>query len=194
MGKLKSLLAFLVWAAATDAAEPRWHLLVEPSFMRYESAWPIVGSESAVLVPARYEGGEVLPLKRDEVLKLNANRKAILEDAPASASKVLANLKPEYVRDKNQVIQYAILRSESPLTASTVLAPEFPGLFRETLGEDLFICLPNRFTVFVFPRDSAGSLNLSDIIYAEYQSSPYPISREIFALRQGKLIAIGRYR
>lgn len=162
--------------------------------MHYESAWPIVGSETAVLVPARYEKGEVLPLKRSEVLEFAVNRKQILESAPQAAAKVLATLKPEYTRDENQVIQYATLKSESPLTASAVLAPDFTKLFEETLGPDVLVCIPNRYTILVFPRDSAASLNLSDLIFAEYSSSSYPVSREIFAVHRGKLIAIGRYR
>lgn len=196
MGKLKYLLVFLCLALGTARAgsETEWHLLIEPSFMHNESAWPIVGSETAVLVPARYQDGEVLPLKRDEILKLSVNRKQILESAPKAAAKVLETLKPEYVRDANQVILYAILKSDSPLTASAVLAPKFADLFAETLGPDILFCIPNRYTILVFPRESSDTLNLSDIIFAEYQSSPYPVSREIFATREGKLIAIGRYR
>jgi hypothetical protein len=194
--KLKYALVFLLVPQISPAApaEPEWHLLIEPTFMRHESAWPIVGSETAVLVPARYENGEVLPLKRNEVLELSVSRKDILESAPKAAAKVLETLKPEYVRDENQVIQYASIRSESPLTASAVLAPGFTKLFEETLGPEVLICIPNRFTVLVFPRESASTLNLSDLIFAEYSSSPYPVSREIFALQRGKLIAIGRYR
>lgn len=196
MGKLKSLVVFLCLAASAGvhAGETEWHLLVEPSFMHNDSSWPIVGSETAVLVPARYENGEVLPLQRDEVLKFSVTRKQIVESAPKAAARVLETLKPEYVRDANQVILYAILKSDSPLTASAVLAPKFTSMFSETLGPDIFFCIPNRYTIIAFPRESADTLNLSDILFAEYQSSPYPVSREIFAIREGKLIAIGRYR
>lgn len=162
--------------------------------MNYESAWPIIGSETAVLVPARFEQGEILPLKRSEILALSASRRQILDSAPKAAGKILATLKPEYVRDQNQVIQYAILKSDSPLTASAVLAPDFAKIFSETLGPDILVCIPNRYIILAFPRDSAQTLNLSDFVFAEYSSSPYPVSREIFAIQSGKLIAIGRYR
>lgn len=196
MGKLKYGVVFLCLTLAPTwvQAETEWHLLVEPTFMNYESAWPIVGSETAVLVPARYEQGEVLPLKRSEIIELSANRKQILETAPLAAAKVLTTLKPEYVRDENQVIQYATLQSESPLTASAVLAPDFAKLFRETLGPDILVCIPNRYTILVFPKESAQTLNLSDLVFAQYSSSSYPVSREIFSVQSGKLIAIGRYR
>lgn len=192
--KLKYGVVFLMAAAGSLRAGTEWHLLIEPSFMKYESAWPIIGSETAVLVPARFVDGEVLPLKREEVLRLGVTRKEILDQAPAAAAKVLAGLKPDYIRDKNQVIQYAVLASESPLTASAVLAPGFTELFAETLGPDLLIAIPNRFRILVFPRDTRATQGLSDVVFAEYQSSSYPVSREVFALKKGKLIAIGRYR
>lgn len=162
--------------------------------MHHDAGWPIVGSETTLLVPARYVDGEVLPLKRDEVLKLGVNRKKILESAPAAAAKVLKELKPRYIRDENRVIQYAIIESDNPLTASAVLAPGFSDLFTETLGDDLLVAIPNRNRIFVFPKLSRIWQGMSDVIIAEYQSSPTPVSREVFAVQKGKLIAIGSYR
>ena len=193
-GKLKYGFVFLCISLGTVRAGTEWHLLIEPSFMRYESAWPIAGSETAVLVPARYVDGEVLPLKREEVLTFGVTRKQILEQAPIAAGKVLKGLKPEYVRDENKVIQYAVLGSDSPLTASAVLAPGFTDQFAETLGPDVLIAIPNRYRILVFPRNTTATQGLSDVIFAEYTGSPYPVSREVFAIRKGKLIAIGRYR
>ena len=85
-------------------------------------AWPIPGSDRTVLVPARFINGEVQPLRRDEILKLGVNRRMILASAPKAAEEVLATLTLRYVRDRNQVIQFAVLESDSPLTASAVLA------------------------------------------------------------------------
>ncbi len=193
MTKLKcALLGFL---AATLVSAPggdeTWHLLVEPTFMGHEAAWPIPNAKTTVLVPARVVDGEVQPLLRKEVAELNITRKKILASAPAAASAVLTTLKPRYVRDRNKVIQYAVVESDNPLTASAVLAPEFAGLFSETLGPDLIVAIPNRFRIFVFPKASFGSLNISDMIFTEYKSTAWPVTREIFELRRGKLIAIG---
>ena len=199
MRKLKYAL-FGLWAALVPcaAAEPPpddvWHLLVEPTFMRHEAAWPIPGSKTAVLTPARLVDGDVQPLRRDEVVERGVTRKKILSSSATSASEVLSTLKPRYVRDTNKVIQYAVLESESPLTASAVLAPEFAGLFTETLGPDVLVAIPNRFRIFVFPRDSFLYQSFSDLIFVEYQSTPYPVTREIFEVRDGKLLAIGSYR
>jgi hypothetical protein len=194
MRKLKcALLTFLVITPALPASDG-WHLLIEPKFMRYESAWPVEGSDRTVMVAARVVDGEIVPLTKADAEKQGGTPEKILADAPRTASAVLAGLKPEYVRDDKKVIQYAILRSENPLTASAVLAPEFAETFARTLGPELLLAIPNRYTVFVFPKQSPVHRTFADTVYAEYQSSPHPVSRELFELRKGKLIAIGTYR
>ena len=110
-----------------------------------------------------------------------------------AASEVLAGLKPRFIRDERKVIQCALLESSSPLTASAVLAPEFAALFSDTIGPDLVLAIPNRFRIFVFPKASPASQRLSHIVIAEYDSSAYPVSKELFSLQKGKLIAIGSY-
>jgi hypothetical protein len=195
MRKLKCALSFLIVATvAPSIAEETWHLLIEPTFMHYEASWPIDRAERTVLVPARYENGEVLPLKSDDIAKLGATRDTILASAPKAASEVLATLTPRFIRDENNVIQCAVLESTNPLTASTVLAPEFGTLFRETLGPDILIAIPNRFRIFIFPRGTPAFQRLSEIVIAEYDSSSYPVSKELFTLRKGKLTAVGSYR
>jgi hypothetical protein len=195
MRKLKCALSFLMVAiVARSAAEETWHLLIEPTFMHYEASWPIDGAERTVLVPARYVNGEVLPLKSNDILTLGATRDTILASAPKAASEVLATLTPRFIRDENKVIQYAVLESASPLTASAVLAPEFGTLFRETLGPEILVAVPNRFRIFVFPQGTPAFQRFSEIVIAEYDSSSYPVSKELFTLRKGKLTAVGSYR
>ena len=179
---------------ARSAFGETWHLLIEPTFMHYEATWPIDRAERTVLVPARYINGEVLPLKSDDIVTLEATRDKILASAPKAASEVLATLTPRFIRDDNKVIQCAVLESESPLTASAVLAPEFDSLFQETLGPNVLIAIPNRYRIFVFPRGTPAFQRFSEIVIAEYDSSSYPVSKELFTVRKGKLTAIGSYR
>ena len=196
MEKLKCVLVLLALCGAgpAEAQEDQWHLLVEPQFMRYDAAWPVPGSDRTVLVPARFINGEVLPLRRDEILKLGVNRNKILASAPKAAEEVLATLTPRYVRDGNQVIQFAVLESDSPLTASAVLAPSFGRQFAETLGPDVLVSIPNRHRIFVFSRLSPAYRRMADLVVSEYQSAANPVSREVFEAGRGKLAAIGRYQ
>ena len=195
MRKLKCAVSFLMLATvAPSFADDTWHLLIEPTFMHYDAAWPIQGAERTVLVPARYLNGEVLPLRNEEALAWGVTRDKILASAPKAASEVLAGLKPRFIRDENNVIQCAVLESESPLTASAVLAPEFPALFSDTIGPDFLIAIPNRFRIFVFPKGTPDFQRFSEIVIAEYDSSSYPVSKELFSVRKGKLTAVGSYR
>src|SRR5262245_35403762 len=98
MRKLKCALSFLILATvARSAADEAWHLLIEPTFMHYETTWPIDRAERTVLVPARYVNGEILPLKSDDIVTLGATRDKILASAPKAASEVLATLTPRFI-------------------------------------------------------------------------------------------------
>ena len=92
MRKLKYAVSFLILTMAGRClADETWHLLIEPTFMRYESsvAHPR-RARRTVLVPARYVNGEVLPLRRDEILRLGVTRDEILASSSKAASEVLA--------------------------------------------------------------------------------------------------------
>ena len=79
---------------------------------------------------------------------------------------------------------------QSP-TASAVLAPEFASLFSDSMGPDILVAIPNRFRIFVFPKVSPAYQRFSEIVIAEYDSSTYPVSKELFSVRKGKIIAVG---
>jgi hypothetical protein len=194
MQKLKCALLAILVITGTAQASDEWHLLIEPKFMRYDSSWPIQGSDRTIVTAARFVNGEIVPFTKGDEEKRGATTEKILEDSAKTATEVLAGLKPNYIRDDKKVIQYAVLQSDSPLTASAVLAPKFAETFAQTLGPELLIAIPNRNTVYVFPKQSVVYQTFSDTMFAEYQGSPAPVSRELFELRKGKLIAIGSYR
>lgn len=194
MRKLQWGLLVLFGMAGIAQAGAGWNLVIEPKFLRSEVSWPVEGSDRTVLAAARVVDGEVEPVRRAEMNQSGVTTESILLDASRSASAVLAALRPEYIRDGHQVIQYAVLRSDNPLTASAVLAPEFAATFAETIGPELLLAIPNRNTVFVFPKQSLVYRTFADTMFAEYQGSAHPVSRELFELRGGKLIAIGLYR
>lgn len=188
--KLKCALLALFALTSTLPGADDWRLLIEPKFQGFKNAWPVQGSDRTVLVPARLVNGEITPLEGGQQISWDA----IKAPASTAATAVLDTLKPRYVRDDKKVIQYAILESENPLTASAVLAPKFGEMFAQTLGPNLLVAIPNRNTVYIFPKESLVFKTFADLIYAEYQSSSHPVSRELFEVRGGKLIAIGAYR
>lgn len=135
--------------------------------------------------------GEPEPLTRDQKKSVHMTYGQVREEALKTATRVLKGLKPGYVRDGNGVIRHAELRGEHPLTASTVLAPEFAAMFRDTLGPDLLVAMPHRNLVLVFSRQDDAHLLKAEEIIQGYLNSVYPVSREVFALENGTLRSIG---
>ena len=165
--------------------------MVEPSFMDYKMRRPISGSNRTILAIVRLEDGEIHPLTREEKKSVHMTYGKIEEEARMTASTVLSRLTPRFVRNKNKVIEYAVLESDDPLTASCVLAPEFGSKFASTLGPDLLVAMPNRYQVLVFCRQDTQAQKLKETIIAGYLESNYPVSREIFALEKGRLRSLG---
>lgn len=186
--------AFFLAAPLCRAQENPWYLLIEPKFMGYDVAWTIPGARNTVLVPAHMVNGEPQPLTHAELARLKPSPEEIEKEARISASAESRKLKPVYERDEKGVIQYAVLASDSPLTAASVLAPEFCEQFAETLGPDILVAIPNRYKVFVFPKLSPTYQEFADIVAAEYGSSAHPVSRELFEVRNGRIRALGSYR
>lgn len=193
--KLKCHVAalFLYFCASALATED-WRLLIEPKFLKYDVAWPLPGSKITAIVPARVVDGEPVPLKRDEVPNLQITRPQIQAAALEAATAELNKLTPKFTRDSKNVIQYALLESESPLTASAALSPKFAEKFAKTLGPDILVVIPNRYKIYVFPKLSPAYKGFADIIAGDYTSSASPVSREIFEWRNGVFTAIGSYR
>lgn len=165
--------------------------MVEPSFMDYKMRRPVAGSERTILAVVRVEDGEIRPLTREEKKSVNMTFEEIEQEARKTASDVLSRIQPRFVRNKNKVIEYAVLESSDPLTASCVLAPEFAAKFAATLGPDLLVAMPNRNQVLVFCRQDTQFQQLSEFIVSGYLSSNYPVSREIFELDKGRLRSLG---
>ena len=165
--------------------------MVEPSFMDYKVRRKIEGSERTILALMRVNDGEINAAEGGHDRVLNMAMKQIDPEALETAAGVFASIKPQFVRDKNGVIQYAALESETPLTASCVLAPGFAEKFADTLGPDLLVALPNRNQLLVFSRQDQTVAKMSEYIISGYLGSNYPVSREIFSLQNGKLRSLG---
>ena len=165
--------------------------MVEPSFMDYKVRRKIDGSERTIVALVRVRDGEIYAAEGGHERIMDMAMKQIGPEALRVASGVLASIKPQFVRDKNGVIQYAVLESANPLTASCVLAPGFAEMFAATLGPDLLVALPNRNQVLVFSRQDQAFARMGEFIISGYLGSNYPVSREIFSLEHGKLRSLG---
>lgn len=112
-------------------------------------------------------------------------------EALRTASQVLASIMPRIVRDKNNVVQYVVLESDNPLTASCVLAPEFASQFHDILGPEILVAMPHRNLVLVFSRQDNAHLKMAEPIVSGYLNATWPVSREVFSLENGSLRSLG---
>ena len=117
-----------------------------------------------------------------------------VEKGKKAASDHLKTLKPKYVRNSRKVIEYAVLQSESPITATTIVVDEFRDLFKETLGDQLLIVIPNRFSVYVFPKLASTIGDYQRKFMQLFDDSVYPASSEIFELNRHGLRAFGSFK
>ena len=176
---------------ATASWADQWVLAIEPSFMDHKMRRPIEGSQRTTLAIARVVNGEIAPLTREQKKSVHMTYEQIRAEALKTASATMAQLKPEFLRDRNGVIKHAVIESSDPLTASCVLAPEFGEKFRDTLGPDLLVAIPTRNQVLVFSRQDDTHLRLAETIIGNYLQSNHPVSREVFALEGGRLRSLG---
>jgi hypothetical protein len=177
-----------------NAAQQQWFVVPVPAFMRPAVSWPVPGAKSTVLVPALWDGAEMREMSVEAFARLNIDRAGIEKLADENAAAVLAELKPEFTRNSKRVIEFARLTSGRPLVASTVWAPGFLAMFEETLGPKLIVAIPNRYTVLVFPALAGNCDDYAPMILDACRATPYPASRELFAVDKGRVRAIGAVR
>ncbi len=197
MCRLALLVALLVAGIARAADEPVVQIPVapkvwawlEPRSTHAPVALPIPLAQRTEIAFGRYtpEGPELL--KKGDVVP----DATLLERARDLATPDLLLLKPRYVRDRQNVIQYAELRSPQPVVASAVLAPTFLQLFRETLGDTVLVVVPNRYTAYVFPQLASRYQEYFPMVFAAFGETAYPVSVEVFEFSATGIRAVGVY-
>ncbi len=179
--------------APLAAEDAQWHLLVEPRFMRPDVMIPIAGSERTILTPGLVKDGEVTYLDQQTLTHEGVDLAALTEITKRSASAELAKLKPALARDERGVVVFAVLQSDQPVVASTVLAPDFIEKFEPLFGPDLLVAIPNRYRVYVYPALASRFEDTADLVLADYDVSAYRVSQEIFRVTRDGLVAIGTF-
>lgn len=187
LGLAVGFLAALAHGAEEAPADPAVRAWLEPKSMRAPVTLPIVAAERTEIAFGRLtaDGLEVFPKGSAEA------DEALFSTARDHAATDLATLKPRYVRDRHQVIQYAELTSTQPIVASAVLAPKFLPLFKDTLGETVLVVVPNRYTAYVFPRLATRYREYFPMVFAAYGETAYPVSVEVFEFSVNGIRAVG---
>ena len=191
--KFQIFLLFLALACARAQEPGTLLVLIEPKFMKAPVTAPIAAAEKTEFVAAFMGKSEVTYLSRVDFDAMKIDWLAFTKKAQESAEAELKSLTTEYARDRKKVILYAKIHSPHALIASAILAPKFLDLFKNTLGEKVFIVIPNRTTTYVFPALSSNYQDYAPMIFAAYRATPFPVSREVFELSPDGLKAVGSF-
>lgn len=181
---------FLLLSAATLADD--WFFLPAPRFMRYEISFPIEGAKNTVITPAKLgrAGLEFPNIAAWSAAGLDEG--AVRKATEKIASEWLKQIKPEYVRDRRKVIEYAVMSSDKFPACVTVFAPEFRKSFEEIFGPKLLVVIPNRQTVFVFPGVAVDLSDHSPAILEAWRGAAPKVGLEVFELSEQGLKAVGK--
>ncbi len=179
---LTSLAIFLAPWLVIAENDPKNELgvLLEPSFAAPKIFHPVEGAKSTVLVPARNGKYGVDTFTEAEWNAEKLGWPEVLPQALKLADKLAKSAEPTWVRDEREVILYGMIRSEHPFISSVIFSRAFHAKLKAMLGAEFLALVPERDTVFVFPK-YGGQLDFYASGIAErHRKAPIKVSLEIF--------------
>ncbi len=178
--------------ATFRAHADQFFLILDPYFYRSPVTMPIEGTKLTVLAYYRVVDSETLsPAKPEELTE--KDRSASTKQTLDHARRLLKIVKPEEIRDSSGVITALRLESSDPTFSSVLLLPDIGNRYADLLGPDCYFAVPNRQTVFLFPRLAADIQSFAALVHSLYHNDPWPISTEIFEITNGHPRACGRF-
>ncbi len=186
---------FCVRSSCAEAVdEEEWRIFLEPKFMHAQVGAQIAEARQTEIVAGRRAADALAPMARSEFDALKLEWRDFVERTQAGAEADLAKLKPQYVRDRKGVIEYAVLESGEPLAASAVLAPSFLGRFAETLGPKILVVVPNQFTAYVFPALASNYQRYAHLVVPAFRSTAHSVSLEVVEISPEGMRAVGVFK
>src|SRR5215469_8886556 len=181
--RVLAILLYLFLSTITHA-EPV--ILLDPYFYRTPVSEAIEESTKTILGYYDETDGKVTPLPSPPRLTISELHTL----AVAYAQSILKQTTPKLIRDRHGVIVAIRIEGQDPAFSSVVLTPGFTDRFADLLGKDCLVCVPNRQTVFLFPRLGGNMEQFAIPLRGIYHNSVWPVSTELFELRGGALHAI----
>jgi len=177
-------LLLCLFLPATAHAEPV--IILDPYFYRTPVSETIEESTKTILGYYDETDGKVTPLPSPPRLTISELHTL----AVAYAQSILKETSPKLIRDRHGVIVAIRIEGQNPAFSSVVLTPGFTDRFADLLGKDCLICVPNRQTVFLFPRLGGNMEQFAIPLRGMYHNSVWPVSTELFESRGGALRSI----
>ncbi|MBV9672503.1 MAG: hypothetical protein JO076_06720 [Verrucomicrobia bacterium] len=188
--KLSLVLAFLcVTLNTTQAFSDELIIILDPIFYHTPVSEPIAGSHKTALGFYHYDA-ESKDLEPATLLS-EQSRADALTGSLRHAQQLLKTLTPNIFRDSKGVLSALRIDSDDPTLSSILLLPQLGNLYADVLGPDCYFVVPNRHTVFLFPRLANQIQEFGTTILNLFHNDPWPVSREIFENSDHKLRVIG---
>lgn len=164
-------------------------LMPEPKAMRTPFSITPAGAKQTVLTPYRESAVSpdgLEPYRQESFTRLGLSVETFVERAKAAADKRLAKLKPELIKGTDGKIAYAVFRGESSLFATLLVAPSLPKIFEELFGKEIWVALPDRHALYVFPARADILQEFTADLADRYATDAFAASGEIFSLKAGE--------
>ena len=183
------LLAANTLQAQTERKLETLLLMPEPKAMR--SAYSIVpaGAKQTVLTPYRESAvspSGIEPYSQASFAKLGLSVETFAERAKTAADKRLTQMQPELKKGEDGRIAYAVYRGESSLFPSLLIAPSLPKIFEELFGKEIWVAMPDRHALYVFPARPDILQEFTADLAERYAEDAFAASCEVFSLKAGE--------
>jgi len=180
------VLPLLIYLSLSAIAHAEPVIILDPYFYRTPVSEVIDGSTKTILGYYDETDGKVTPLPNPPRLSISELHTL----AVAYAQSILKQTSPKFIRDRHGVIVAIRIENQDPAFSSVLLTPGFTDRFENLLGKDCLVCVPNRQTVFLFPRLGGNMEQFSIPLRGIYHNSVWPVSTELFEWRGGALHSI----
>jgi hypothetical protein len=178
--------------AAPEPKEPIC-VVVEPKVLETKTAHALAGSRRTILTPATEQANDAKLLTQEEWEALGLTWEEFLDKATAAAARHLARLTPEIHKDARGTVEYIKFHNDRHLTSSIILCPELWKQFSPQLGPTIVALVPDRFTVYLFPRQSGAFVKQGPEVATLFTDATYPASNEAFEISENGLKSIGNF-
>jgi hypothetical protein len=183
------LLAANALHAQTERKLETLLLMPEPKAMR--GAYSIVpaGAKQTVLTPYRESAvspGGIEPYSQASFAKLGLSVETFAERAKTAADKRLAQMQPELKKGEDGRIAYAVYRGESSLFPTLLIAPSLPKIFEELFGKEIWVAMPDRHALYIFPARPDILQEFTADLAERYAEDAFAASSEVFSLKAGE--------
>ena len=167
---------------------------LEPIALRTALARILPDAKRTVIVPAREDALLGLThFSKEEFAATGMDWDQFMKKAADAATRLLISIKPAVVKDSAGQIAYVKLESERPFVASIIYSPRLIPLFQDTLGDRLVALMPDRHTVYLFPRNFGEFQAFGQKIIDDHTESVYPCSIEAFEISRNGVKCIGGF-